>query len=387
MSRREVRFRNAWAVEIPFTNGGDADKYRSAPDAAIFFATMPIKTTTIILPILLLLLSAPRTGAAQSPFFEGKTIRIIVGYPAGTTHDTWARLVAQHMKKHLAGGPDVLVQSMTGAGSMVAANYVYGVAKPDGLTLATFNAALYFEQLIGRKEAQFDWQKMTWVGSSTPATRLFYIRADSPYATIADLRKAADLPKCGTTGRGTTGYILPKLFEESLGLKLAVVSGYPGGGEVDLAIEKGEIQCNSTSLSVYFGREPFDSWRKKNFVRVLIQTGRKRDGRLPEVPTIYELMDQYKTPEASRRLTAVFLDAGRFGSWPIVAPPGVPAERTRILRDAFMKAASDAALLAEANKKQLEVEPIRGDDLEILAREVMGPSPEVIERLKELLGK
>lgn len=196
------------------------------------------------------------------------------------------------------------------------ANYVYSVAKPDGLTLATFNAALYFEQLIGRKEAQFDWQKMTWVGSSTPTTRLFYIRADSPYATIADLRKAADPPKCGTTGRGTTGYMLPKLFEESLGLKLAIVSGYPGGGEVDLAIEKGEIQCNSTSLSVYFGREPFDSWRRKNFVRVLIQTGRKRDGRLPDVPTIYELMDQYKTAEANRRLTAVFLDAGRFGSWP-----------------------------------------------------------------------
>lgn len=353
---------------------------------AIFFATMPIKTK-IILHILLLLLFTPPIGEAQTPFFEGKTIRIIVGYPAGTTHDTWARLVGQHMKKYLAGGPDFLVQSMTGAGSMVAANYVYSVAKPDGLTLATFNAALYFEQLIGRKEVQFDWQKMAWVGSSTPATRLFYIRADSPYATIADLRKAADPPKCGTTGRGTTGYILPKLFEESLGLKLAIVSGYPGGGEVDLAIEKGEIQCNSTSLSVYFGREPFDSWRKKNFVRVLIQTGRKRDGRLPEVPTIYELMDQYKTAEASRRLTAVFLDAGRFGSWPIVAPPGVPAERVRALRDAFMKSTNDPALLAEANKKQLEVEPIRGDDLEILAREVMAQPPEVIERLKELLGK
>lgn len=324
---------------------------------------------------------------AQSSFFEGKTVRIIVGYPAGTTHDTWARLAGQYMKKYIAGNPDFLVQSMTGAGSMVAANYVYGVAKPDGLTLATFNAALYFEQLIGRKEVQFDWSRMAWIGSSTPATRLFYIRADSPLATIAELRKASDPPKCGTTGRGTTGYILPKLFEESLGLKLAVVSGYPGGGEVDLAIEKGEIQCNSTSLSVYFGREPFDSWRKKNFVRVLIQTGRTRDQRLPNVPTIYELMDEYKTPEASRRLTATFLDAGRFGSWPIVAPPGVPAERVKILRDAFTKAASDPAFIAEANKKQLEVEPIRGEDLAVLAKEVMAQPPEVIARLKELLGQ
>lgn len=339
-----------------------------------------------ILPLLLLCLFVPPTVSAQTSFFEGKTIRIIVGYPAGTTHDTWARLAAQYMKKYLPGSPDFIVQSMTGAGSMVAANYVYGIAKPDGLTLATFNAALYFEQLIGRKEVQFDWPKMTWIGSSTPATRLFYIRADSPYAAIPELRKAADPPKCGAAGRGTTGYILPKLFEDSLGLKLAIVSGYPGGVEVDLAIEKGEIQCNSTSLSVYFGREPFNSWRKKNFVRVLIQTGRARDSRLPDVPTVYELMDQYKTPDASRRSTGVFLDAGRFGSWPIVAPPGVPAERVKMFRDAFVKAAGDPALLADANKKQLEVEPIRGEELEALAKEVMAQPKEVIERLKELLG-
>jgi tripartite-type tricarboxylate transporter receptor subunit TctC len=324
---------------------------------------------------------------AQTSFYEGKTVKIIVGYPAGTTHDTWARLSAQYMSKYIPGNPNFMVQSMTGAGSMVAANYVYGIAKPDGLTLGTFNAALYFEQLIGRKEVQFDWPKMTWIGSSTPATRLFYIRADSPYATIQDLRKATEPPKCGTSGRGTTGYILPKLFEETLGLKLAIVTGYPGGGEIDLAIEKGEIQCNSTSLSVFFGREPFHTWRKKNFVRVLIQTGRKRDNRLPDIPTIYELMDQYKTPESRRRLTTVFLDAGRFGSWPIVSAPGIPEERVKILRDAFMKAANDPTLVAEANKKQLEVEPIRGEELESLAKEVMVQPREVIERLKELLGQ
>jgi tripartite-type tricarboxylate transporter receptor subunit TctC len=324
---------------------------------------------------------------AQTSFYEGKTVRIIVGYPAGTTHDIWARLSAQYMSKYIPGNPNFVVQSMTGAGSMVAANYVYGIAKPDGLTLGTFNAALYFEQLIGRKEVQFDWPKMTWIGSSTPATRLFYIRADSPYATIQDLRKASEPPKCGTSGRGTTGYILPKLFEETLGLKLAIVTGYPGGGEIDMAIEKGEIQCNSTSLSVFFGREPFHTWRKKNFVRVLIQTGRKRDNRLPDVPTIYELMDQYKTPESSRRLTTVFLDAGRFGSWPIVSAPGIPEERVKILRDAFIKAANDPTLMAEANKKQLEVEPIRGEELESLAKEVMVQPREVIERLKELLGQ
>lgn len=324
---------------------------------------------------------------AQASFYEGKTVRIVVGYPAGTTHDIWARLIAEYISKHIPGNPNFIVQSMTGAGSMVAANYVYGIAKPDGLTLGSFNAALYFDQLVGRKEVQFDWPKMTWIGSSTPATRLFFIRADTPYQTIEDLREASEPPKCGATGRGTTGYILPKLLEEALGMKFTIITGYPGGGEVDLAVEKGEVQCNSTSLSVFFGREPFHTWRKKGFVRVLIQTGLKRDPRLPDVPTIYELMDQFKTPESSRRLTRVFLDAGRFGSWPIVTSPGVHEERVKILREAFMKAASGPDFLADAKKKKLEVEPIRGEELEALAKQVTAQPPEVIERMKKLLGK
>jgi tripartite-type tricarboxylate transporter receptor subunit TctC len=324
---------------------------------------------------------------AQTPSYEGKTISFIVGYPAGTTHDVWARMIAQHMTKYIPGHPSFIIQPMPGAGSMVAANYIYKMAKTDGLTFATFNAALYFNQLIGRKEVQFDWPKMAWIGSSTPATRLFYIRADSPNATIEDLRKTSQPPKCGATGRGSTGYLLPKLLEQSLGMKFAIVTGYPGGGEVDLAIEKGEIECNSTSLSVFFGREPFHTWRKNGFVRVLLQTGRTRDSRLPNVPTIFELMDQYKTPESARRLTNVFLDAGRFGSWPIVTAPGVPNEGIKMLRAAFMKTVTDPNFLDEAKKKQLDIEPITGEELQTLAKEVMAQPPETIERLKKLLGK
>jgi tripartite-type tricarboxylate transporter receptor subunit TctC len=324
---------------------------------------------------------------AQTPSYEGKTISFIVGYPAGTTHDVWARMIAQHMTKYIPGHPGFIIQPMPGAGSMVAANYIYKKAKPDGLTFATFNAALYFNQLIGRKEVQFDWPKMAWIGSSTPATRLFYIRADSPNGTIEDLRKTSQPPKCGATGRGSTGYLLPKLLEQSLGMKFTIVTGYPGGGEVDLAIEKGEIECNSTSLSVFFGREPFHTWRKTGFVRVLLQTGRTRDSRLPNVPTIFELMDQYKTPESARRLTNVFLDAGRFGSWPIVTAPDVSDEGIKMLRAAFMKTVTDPNFLDEAKKKQLDIEPITGEELQTLAKEVMAQPPETVERLKKLLGK
>jgi tripartite-type tricarboxylate transporter receptor subunit TctC len=345
--------------------------------------TAGIKGSIALLAILLWGQSSP----AQSPFYQGKTINIIVGYPAGTTHDIWARMIAHHMPKHLEGAPNFIVQPMPGAGSMVSANYIYSVAKSDGLTLATFNAALYFNQLVGQQEAKFDWPKLTWIGSSTPATRLFFIRADSPYRTIEDFRKAPEPAKCGATGRGSTGYLLPKLLEEALGMRFSIVTGYPGGGEVDLAIEKGEIECNSTSLSVFFGREPFHSWRKKSFVRVLLQTGRARDPRLPDVPTITEIMDQYKTPESSRRLANVFLDAGRFGSWPIVAPPGIPKERMDSLRAAFAKTLADANFLDEAAKKKLDVELIPGEELHALAKEVIAQPSEVVARLKKLLGK
>jgi tripartite-type tricarboxylate transporter receptor subunit TctC len=347
-----------------------------------FPSMLAAKCLIALLAILLWCQSSP----AQTPYYQGKTINIIVGYPAGTTHDIWARMIAQYMPKYLAGAPNFIVQPMPGAGSMVSANYIYGVAKPDGLTLATFNAALYFNQLVGRQEVKFDWRRLNWIGSSTPATRLFYIRADSPYKTIEDFRKASEPAKCGATGRGGTGYLLPKLLEEVMGMKFSIVTGYPGGGEVDLAIEKGEIECNSTSLSVFFGREPFHSWRKKSFVRVLLQTGRTRDPRLPNVPTISEIMDQYKVPESSRRLANVFLDAGRFGSWPIAAPPGIAEEQVKSLRAAFAKTVADARFLDEATKKKLEVELISGEELHALAKEVIAQPPDVAERLKKLLS-
>jgi tripartite-type tricarboxylate transporter receptor subunit TctC len=336
---------------------------------------------------LLAILAWCRSSPAQTPYYQGKTINIIVGYPAGTTHDIWARMIGHYMPKYLEGAPGFIVQPMPGAGSMVSANYIYSVAKPDGLTLATFNAALYFNQVVGQQEVKFDWPKLTWIGSSTPATRLFYIRADSPYKTIEDLRKTSVPAKCGATGRSSTGYLLPKLLEETLGMKFSIVTGYPGGGDVDLAIEKGEIECNSTSLSVFFGREPFHSWRKKSFVRVLLQTGHTRDPRLPDVPTMSEIMDQYQSPQASRRLANVFLDAGRFGSWPIAAPPGIPKEQMQSLRAAFAKTLADRPFLDEAAKKKLEVKLISGEELHALAREVTAQPPEVVERFQKLLGK
>src|SRR5687767_11550459 len=253
----------------------------------------------------LLFLACGSQAAAQTPYYQGKTIRVVVGYPAGSAHDLWARLIAPQLTKHIPGNPATVVQVMPGAGSMTATNYIYSVAKPDGLTVGINNAALYFEQLLKKKEVQYDWSKFTWVGGTTPTSPLLYMWANTPYKTIHDVRNAAVPPKCGATGTGNTGYYLPKLLEETIGAKFNIVMGYQGGADIDLAVEKGEVHCRAFTTTVFFAREPFHTWRKSGLARVLVQSGKKREGRLPDVPTLNELMDQYGTSDSNRRLATV----------------------------------------------------------------------------------
>lgn len=324
---------------------------------------------------------------AQAPYFQGKTIRVIVGYPAGSAHDLWARLIAAQLPKHIPGNPAVIVQIMTGAGSMVATNYIHNVAKPDGLTLGVINAALYFDQLQKKKEIQFDWTKLTWIGSATPTNPMLYMWANTPYKTIHDVRTAAVPPKCGTTGTGNTGYYLPKLLEQTIGAKFTLVTGYQGGAEVELAVERGEVQCRAFTIQVFFGREPFNTWRSKNLVRVLVQGGKKRDPRLPDTPLLRDLMDQYKTSEADRRLGTVMLGSGEFGSAPTIGSPGIPAEIVKILRAGYAKAMMSAELIAEAKKQGFDAEHIPGEELEALAKEVTSQPADVIASMKKVMGE
>jgi hypothetical protein len=212
------------------------------------------------------------------------------------------------------------------------------------------------------------------------------MRADTPYKTIDDVRSASAAPKCGATGVASTGYYMPKLMEEVLGTKFDIVSGYVSGQDIDLAVERGELQCRAFTITAYHAREPFISWRKKNFVHVLIQTGGKRDPRLKDSPTIYELMDRYKTSPAGRSLAKVILASGDFGR-PIVAPPAVPADRVKILRDAFDKAVAEKSFLEEAGKRRLEIDPTQWDEMETLAKDVMATPPDVVARMRKLLGE
>jgi tripartite-type tricarboxylate transporter receptor subunit TctC len=289
------------------------------------------------------------------------------------------------MTKYIPGNPNFVVQNMTGASSMIAANYVFSVAKPDGLTLGWIAPTLYFDQLVGRKEVQYDWSKYSFIGSPSESEHQLYMRTDTPYKTIEEIRKASEPPKCGSGGATGTGFYFPRLLEETVGAKFTIVLGYQGGGPIDLAVEKGEIHCRAMTIESFFAREPFHTWRKNNFVKSIAQSGRKRDARLPDTPTIYELMDQYKTSDQSRRVAAVILAGGVFGR-PMVGPAAIAPEPLKILRSAFASALRDPELKVEAEKRKYELDPVAGEEMEKIAKEVMSQPPAIIERMKKVLG-
>lgn len=323
--------------------------------------------------------------AASASFYAAKTVRILVGFQRGVAYDLYARLTARHMGRHIPGRPELVVENRPEAGTKTAER-VYRSAVTDGTTLAALVPGLYLHQLMGSDGAAFDWARFTWIGSPTKSHYLLYMRADAPYKTIEELRASSVAAICGSGEEITTGYYVPKLLEQTLATKLNIVTGFATGPDIDLAVERGEIQCRALTIDGFFSHEPYPTWLRTGFVRILVQTGGLRDRRLHGVPTLDELMDEYGTPDSSRRLARLVLASSEFGR-PIVGPPGTPPDRVKILRDAFGKAMRDPQLVAEARKEGLELNPITGAELEPLAREVVSQPGEVVEQMKRLLGK
>jgi tripartite-type tricarboxylate transporter receptor subunit TctC len=320
---------------------------------------------------------------AQEAYFKGKQIRIVVGLSSGGGYDRAARLLARHMGKYIPGNPDLVVQNMPGAGSVTAANYVWGVAKPDGLTLLAPHNNFYLTQLSGQKEVKFDLPKFNWIGSLENDDMMIFARTDAPFKSMSEIVKQKVTPKCGSTGVGSSDYVMSKILEETIDARIQHVTGYPGSSEIAIALERGEVQCMGLTISTYYGREPFLTWMKSKFVRFLAQSGRKRDPRVEEAPTIYELMDEFKTPSTKRRVAEAMLQGGEWAR-PLLAPPGTPADRVATLRAAHEKVAKDPDLIAEAKKMRIDVTPLTGEKLQGMAKEVMNQPPEVVAQIKKL---
>jgi len=339
---------------------------------------------TLISLVSVFALSIATVARAQpTPFYKDKTIRIIVGFTSGGLYDQYARILARHMGKHIPGNPNIIVQNMPGAGSLSATNYVYGNVKPDGLTLGMPGSGIYLDQMLGRKEATFDVNKLAWIGSIDQRDLVLYSRAEAPWKSLEDVVNSKEAPKCGSTGTSDLTTIMTTILEETLGIKFQEVRGYPGGVEIDLAIEKGEIHCRGTGITTHFAREPYFTWHKTGFDRHLVQTGAKKDPRIADAPTLVDLMDKKKTPALGRNVAKVMLVSATLGR-PMIATPGIPADRIKLLRDAYLKTFKEAEVVEEAKKSKLDLETLPGAKVETQIRDVMNQPKEVIERVKKL---
>lgn len=324
-------------------------------------------------------------SAQPAPFYKDKTVRIVIGFTPGGFYDRWARLLSRYMPKYVPGHPNFLVQNMPGASSVIAANYVYNLAKTDGLTLLVPINSLYLDQVMERKEVRFDVRKFEFIGTQEKAPTMLYFRADSPFKNLADIINAKEPPKCGSTGTASTGYLLAKIMDEAFKAKMITVAGYQGGSEVDIAVERGEIVCRGMDIPPHFGREPFDGWHKRGFDRHILQSGPKKDPRMGDAPTLAELMDQFKTPDVVRRAARIILASGDFGR-PMVAGPGNPPDRVKMLRDAYANAMRDPGLIEEAKRGQMDMEYTSGEELQTLMKDLMNQPREAIDRVKKILA-
>ena len=315
---------------------------------------------------------------AQEGAGSGKQVRMIIGFGPGGGYDRWGRNMARFIGRYLPGQPNVVPQNMPGAGSIVALNWLSSVAPRDGSVIAIVARDAPLAPLAGMAQARFDPLKMSWIGTPTTETNVCIVHKDSPIKTVADLLKTEAL--MGDTGPGTGTHTYPIVLRELLGFKFRLIAGYPSSTDVFIAMERGESHGICESLDSVIGKKP--TWIQDKTVTVLFQAGDKPDPKIPGVPSIYDFAKDEQQKKELR-----FLYAGQGIGRPFVAPPGVPADVLRTLRDAFNKTVQDKEFLAESAKQQLDVEPETGEELERLIREIYATPKDIVEKVGALIKK
>jgi tripartite-type tricarboxylate transporter receptor subunit TctC len=315
---------------------------------------------------------------AAEDFYKGKTVKIIAGAAAGGGYDSHARLLAKHLPKHIPGNPAVIVNNLPAAGGLVATNHVYAIAEKDGTEIGLFNRYTLLSPLLGQDQAKYKVDEFHWLG--TPASYsdnayLFVIRSALPHKTVDDLRKANPPIAVGNVGSAPV-----RVLQDALGLNLKIIEGYKGSSELDLAFERGEVDGHTVGWANMLSRQP--EWINKNFIRPMVQFGRTtRLPALADVPTARELT---RNPEdlALIQFTEVPLTIG----FPFAAPPGVPADRVKILKAAFQATFTDPDYKADVEKSKLEYTPKTGDDVQGVITSMAKTPSAVVERYKKLVG-
>ena len=340
-----------------------------------------VSTRARLLAVALLAALPASIASAQSPadFYKGRTVELYVGYSVGGAYDLYARTIARFLGRHIPGNPTVIVKNMEGGGSLRLANWLFRVAPKDGSVLATIGRGTGFDPILGQQGAQFDGTKFTWIGSANNETSVCVAwNATSGISKFDDLL-TKQMTVGGTSMSADTDQF-PKVIDGVFGAKMKIVSGYPGGNDVVLAMERGEIQgrCGWSWSSIMSTHK---AWIDEKKITVLIQLALRKHPELPNVPLI---MDLAKTDEQKQILKLIF--ARQTMGRPYLAPPGIPADRAAALRQAFMDTMADKDFLAEAEKEKLEITPVDGADLQNLVAEVYATPADIEKKAAALLS-
>jgi tripartite-type tricarboxylate transporter receptor subunit TctC len=314
--------------------------------------------------------------AAQAPGLAAKTVTLIIGLGPGSGYTILGRAVARHLGKHLPGNPTVVVQNMPGGGSLNAANHIYAIAPKDGSVLGLISRDAPLAALAGVPGARFDPIEISWIGTPTVETNICISTEKAKVKTFDDLRREELI--VGTTGAGAGTYSYPKALNGVLGTKFKLVTGFPSSSDVLLAMERGEVEGICESFDSLVARRP--GWIEKRKVNVLFQGGAGPNPRLQGVPFILDLAGN-----ADKKQALEFLYSSQGIGRPFVAPPGLPPERLKMLRDAFDSTMKDPDFLAEAKALSFGVEPEDGAHLEALIRKIYATPKAVGARIGELI--
>ena len=328
--------------------------------------------------IALVLPGSPSVFAQE--FYQDKTIRFIVGQAAGGGYDTYTRTIARFIGKHIPGTPTTIVDNMTGAGSLVAANYIYNNARPDGLTVGNWNAALVFNQAMGDVNVKFDARKFGWVGAPSKSVPVCLIMGFAGPKTMDEIVKSGKTLRMGGTGPGSHSIDMPLMFNKMLGTKFSVVSGYQGTAQIKLALQRREVDghCTNWDSVIATQRDLLESKGDERMIPFIIHA-RVNDPDAKNVTLVSEALKD----EASLRAYRVYMAQMEY-SRPFTVAPGTPTDRLAVLRRAFSSTLADADYVAQAAKLKLDVQHVAGEECEKWVDEVLSISPKMKEELKYL---
>jgi tripartite-type tricarboxylate transporter receptor subunit TctC len=325
------------------------------------------------------LLAVPKVLPAQD-FYKDKIIRFIVGQAVGGGYDTYTRTVARHMIKHIPGHPAITVENMTGAGSLVAANYIYNTAKPDGLTIANWNSAFVLNQALGDPNVGFDARKFGWIGAPSKGVPVCLIMGFTGLKTFEDIIKTDNPIKVGGTAPGSHSIDLPLMLNKMLGTKFSVVSGYQGTAQIRLAMQRREVdgQCTNWDSVISTQRDLLDAKGDDKMTPFLVHA-RLTDAELANVPLFNDVLK-----DANHLNTYKAYMAQMEYQRPLTVAPGTPKDRLEILRRAFQATLTDPEFLSHAGKSKLDLTYVAGEEIEKIVNEVLSISPKIKENLQYL---